>query len=152
PSSENVELTSDGNAFCRGCDVTPAVFEIGVLLQSLIRPGVRDVPGGLRYTIARALFDVDAPPFDGIDAFSDTLGRFERGDRAAEVRRLVARYFQAVGRDSAPRFSLPVEIVQMPRPSPRRNRALSVVAAAVLIGAIGLAGVVDITAPHGGRP
>jgi len=57
-----------------------------------------------------------------------------------------------VGRDSAPRFSLPVEIVQMPRPSPRRNRALSVVAAAVLIGAIGLAGVVDITAPHGGRP
>ena len=64
PSPENVQLSADGGAWCIGCDVTPAVFEIAGLLQKLIPPGTAGVPGALRYAIARALLEVDAPPVD----------------------------------------------------------------------------------------
>ena len=52
PSPENVQLSADGGAWCIGCDVTPAVFEIAGLLQKLIPPGTAGVPGALRYAIA----------------------------------------------------------------------------------------------------
>src|SRR5262249_18460882 len=96
PSPENVELTADGRAICIGCDVTPAVFEIAGLLQTLIPPGAPRVPGALRYAIARGLLDVDAPPFDSLDEFSRSLARFERGDRGAIVRALARRRVRPV--------------------------------------------------------
>ena len=91
PSAETVCLKSDGTVVCRGCGTTPAVSEIGIFLQSLLRGGTMRVPGGLRYTIARALLDVDVPPFDSLADFSRDLARHEHGDRAGIVRRLLAR-------------------------------------------------------------
>jgi hypothetical protein len=71
---------------------------MAILLQQLLPPGRPKVPGALRYVIARALHEVDAPPFDSIHDFSAALERFEMGDRAAAVRALVARA-TAVGLD-----------------------------------------------------
>jgi len=91
PSAETVSLKSDGTVVCRGCDTTPAVSEVGIFLHSLLRDGALRVPGGLRYTIARALLDVDVPPFGSLDDFSRDLARHEHGDRTAIVRRLLRR-------------------------------------------------------------
>jgi hypothetical protein len=66
------------------------VAEAAILLQTLLPPGA-PLPGGLRYALARALHEVDAPPFDSLQDFSATLSRYERGDRTAAVRRLVRR-------------------------------------------------------------
>ena len=65
------------------------------------------MPGGLRYTIARALLEVDVPPFDSLDDFSRDLARHEHGDRAGIVRRLLrASRLSAVG---ARRYRRPID-------------------------------------------
>jgi hypothetical protein len=61
------------------------------------------VRGGLRYTIARALLDVDVPPFDSLDDFSETLTRYERGSREQIVRRVLQRL--AARRSIAPVYA-----------------------------------------------
>ena len=91
PSPGNVHLHADGSVTCDGYQVRPAVFEIAILLQTLLPPGGTQVPGALRYAIARGLLDVDAPPFDSIEEFSRGLERFERAERRAVVRALLAR-------------------------------------------------------------
>jgi len=91
PSPESVHVDEHGLATCRTCESTPGVSEIAILLQQLLPAGTPRVPGALRYMIARALHDVDAPPFDSIEDFSQGLARFERGDRAAVVRAMLAR-------------------------------------------------------------
>jgi hypothetical protein len=91
PTPANVLLGWDGAVACLACETKPAVFEIAVFLQTLLPAATAPVPGALRYTIARGLHDVDAPPFDSIDEFSRALARFERGDRAAVVRGVLAR-------------------------------------------------------------
>jgi hypothetical protein len=91
PSLERVCIGDDGSVICRGCEATPGVAEIAILLEALLPEHAPDVPGALRYTIARALHDVDAPPFDSLDALSAALARHEHGDRDATVRRLAAR-------------------------------------------------------------
>src|SRR6266850_5243639 len=91
PSPDNVYVDDEGFVTCRGCESTPAVPEMAIFLQVLLPAGTPRVPGALRYMIARALHDVDAPPFDSIDDFSEGLARFERGDRTAIVRAMVAR-------------------------------------------------------------
>jgi hypothetical protein len=90
PTIDNVELGADGRVTCRACEITPAVAEAAILLQTLLPPGV-PLQGGLRYALARALHEVDAPPFDSLDDFSAALSRYERGERTAAVRRLVRR-------------------------------------------------------------
>jgi hypothetical protein len=157
PSPQNVQLSTDGTACCIGCDVTPAVFEIAGLLQHLVPPGTPGVPGALRYAIARALLEVDAPPFDSLADFSHSLQRFERGDRVAVVRSLVGRRVKPVALHIVPRVqpahepvSTPAppqrqaEIVAMPRPAGRRARRVMIAAAAVLVGAVALIGVADV--------
>lgn len=91
PSTENVFLKEDGTVFCRGCKATPVVSEIGIFLDSLLPEGSPRVPGGVRYTIARALLNVDVPPFGSLDELSRDLARHELGDRDAAVRRVLAR-------------------------------------------------------------
>jgi len=91
PSLERVCIGDDGSVICRGCEATPGVAEIAILLEALLPEGGPDVPGALRYTIARALHDVDAPPFDSLEVLSAALMRHEHGDRNAAVRRLAAR-------------------------------------------------------------
>jgi hypothetical protein len=91
PCPANVRLSTDGSVACVGCDVTPSVFEMAVLLETLLPAGTARVPGGLRYAIARGLLDVDAPPFDSIEDFSRALARFEKGSREDAVRGVLAR-------------------------------------------------------------
>src|SRR5690349_13818806 len=71
PTSSSVILGDDGSVVCRTCDTTPAVSEIALLLQTMLPLDTR-VAGGLRYTIARAMLDVDVPPFDSLDDLSET--------------------------------------------------------------------------------
>jgi WD40-like Beta Propeller Repeat len=90
PTLDTVAIDADGAVCSRGCATTPAVYELGILLHSLLE-GVSRVPGGLRYAIGRALLEVDAPPFDSLGEFSRGLERFEQGDRVAVVRAIFAR-------------------------------------------------------------
>ena len=176
PSPDNVHLHADGSVSCDGYQVTPAVFEMAILLQTLLPPGALQVPGALRYAIARGLLDVDAPPYDSVGEFSRGLERFERGDRRAVVRALLAR---AQGRPATHVFGRPrvarapvdrrrsvpsVAVLRrelreadrrlyeksqapivLPPPEivkPRSRRLLAM--AAVLVGAVTLAGVADL--------
>jgi hypothetical protein len=91
PSLQNVYLDDEGVVTCQACQTTPAVAEIAIFLQQLLPEGTPRVPGALRYLIARALHDVDAPPFDSLREFSAALERFENGDRTVVVGTLVAR-------------------------------------------------------------
>ncbi|MCU1385164.1 MAG: translocation protein TolB [Acidobacteria bacterium] len=90
PTVENVFLSSDGTVVCRACATTPAVSEIAKLLESLFPTGAK-MPGALRYTLARAFLDVDAPPFDSLADFSAALTRHEPADRRSALRALYAR-------------------------------------------------------------
>jgi hypothetical protein len=85
-----VFLCDDGSVVCRTCETTPAVSEIAILLEAMLPASTR-APGGLRFTIARALLDVDVPPFDSLDDLSETLRRYERGPRDVVVRRVMER-------------------------------------------------------------
>src|SRR5437763_1055456 len=91
PIPETVEVGSNGAVVCTSSAATPAVSEVGVLLQALLPPGETRIPGGLRYAIGRALLEVEGPPFDTIEDFSRALARFEQGDRGEVVRTLVER-------------------------------------------------------------
>lgn len=91
PCSENVLLDPDGTVFCSGCQTTPTVSELAIFLQGLLPRGTPGVNGSVRYTIARALHEVDAPPFDSLDDFMAALARYERGDSRAIIRGLVER-------------------------------------------------------------
>jgi hypothetical protein len=91
-SLSNVWLGSDGSVICWACATTPGVLEMARLLEEMLpRDGKARVPGALRYTMARALLEVDAPPFDSIAQFSATLKHHERGDRNVVLRELYAR-------------------------------------------------------------
>jgi Tol biopolymer transport system component len=91
PSPYNVRISTDGFAECAGCDATPGVYEMAIFLQTLLPPRRVGVPGGLRYTIARGLHEVEARPFDSIADLSAALERFETGDRRAVVSLLARR-------------------------------------------------------------
>jgi hypothetical protein len=108
PTPERVMLCDDGSVVCRGCETTPAVSEVAMLLQSLLPPAPARVPGGLRYTIARALLDVDVAPFDSLDELSETLARYERGPRDQMVIGVLQRF-------AASRGLVPVSIVERRR-------------------------------------
>ena len=91
PSAANVFVHDDGSVTCRECQTTPTVSEVGILLDALLPYGSPRVPGALRYTIARALLEVDVPPFASLDDFSRDLARHETRPRAAVVSNLLAR-------------------------------------------------------------
>jgi hypothetical protein len=86
-----VVLNDDGSVSCAACGTTPAISEIAIFLDALLPPGSARVPGGLRYTIARGLLEVDVAPFDSLDDFSRALARHESGPRDEVVRRLLRR-------------------------------------------------------------
>ena len=115
PSLDNVQIYPDGSVECLECASTPAVSEIARLLDAMLPRSARPrVPSGLRYTIARALLEVDAPPFDSLAAFSAALARHEDGDRTDIVRQLYARAVPASSNLVSRRF-----------PGERRRMALS---------------------------
>jgi tetratricopeptide (TPR) repeat protein len=92
PSLDNVRLGPDGSVICSECTIRPAVAEVATLLRAMLpRHGTTRVPGALRYAIARALGEVDAPPFDSLADLSRVLARHEQGDRFQVLRELHAR-------------------------------------------------------------
>jgi hypothetical protein len=97
PTPSRVRLADDGSVTCRACATTPAVSEIATLLQALLPPPPVRIPGGLRYAIARAMLDVDVPPFDSLDELSETLARYERGPREQILITLLQRFAASRG-------------------------------------------------------
>ncbi len=89
---EDVCLGPDGTVICRGCgDTAHTLPEVALFLRQLLPIGTAGIPGGLHYTIARALLEVDAPPFDSAEDFSAALARFEPGERTRLLRELLER-------------------------------------------------------------
>jgi hypothetical protein len=89
PTLENVEIDSDGGARCRSSQGEPDVPALAALLDRLLPKS--GIPAALRYTVARGLGVVEAPPFESVDDFSQAIVRFETGDRAEIIRGLLAR-------------------------------------------------------------
>jgi hypothetical protein len=95
PSPANVFVGADGVVSCPACDATVAVSELGAFLQAVFAFDSGRVPGAVRYTVARALLEVEAPPFDSLEEFSEALARYERGDRTEVIRGLIERAREA---------------------------------------------------------
>jgi hypothetical protein len=91
PTVDNVQLSSDGSATCINPRGTPRVSDVAALLQALLPTTPGQVPAALRYTLARGLGVVEAPPFESLDAFSESLARFEAGHRHGVIRALLQR-------------------------------------------------------------
>jgi len=87
---ERIRIGSDGTVACDGCAATPSVAELAILVQDLLAR-TPHVPGGLHYAIARALHEVDAPPFDSLEEFGATLARYAPARADEGLRRIVAR-------------------------------------------------------------
>jgi len=95
--------------------VTFATSEIACFLQEILPPETSRIPGSLRYAIARALLEVDAPPFDSVAEFSETLARYERGNRAARVIAVLDRARAAL---APPGDKSPTPVVDRRRDTP----------------------------------
>jgi hypothetical protein len=89
-SPEDVVIAVDGSVWWRGRHAAPEAAELALLMKALLPSGAQ-VPGGLRYLIARALREVDAPAFGSPAEFSGALARYERGDAAVLVAALAAK-------------------------------------------------------------
>jgi hypothetical protein len=90
PLPDTIFVESDGSIVSRH-GAPPAISDVAVLLRTLLPPGSPGVPGGLRYAIARALGEVDAPPFDSPEDFSIILSRFQTADGPALAHGLLTR-------------------------------------------------------------
>ncbi len=91
PTLENIQLGSDGSVSCICTDGLPSVATVADLLQTLLPPGTPNVPAPLRYTIARGLQAVEAPPFGSLGEFSNALARFEKGVSGDVLRGVLQR-------------------------------------------------------------
>jgi WD40-like Beta Propeller Repeat len=86
PTLSTVRLAENGTVTCCSCGIPPNVAEVALLLSDMLRETGATGGGGLRYTVARALQDVDAPPFKSLVDFSRALERYEQ-DEPAEILR-----------------------------------------------------------------
>jgi hypothetical protein len=91
PTPENIQLRSDGSASCISTEGMISVASVADLLLTLLPPGTPNVPAPLRYTIARGLEVVEAPPFKSLDEFSTVLARFENGGSCDVLRGVFRR-------------------------------------------------------------
>src|SRR5262245_51978176 len=115
PTIDNVEIDDAGTVRCRQSDVTPAVSEIGALLDTMLpRATPARVPGALRYAVARARHEVDAPPFDSLEAFAGVLARYGHENPRRVVRQLAERVPPA----ATTAFAAPHLIATAPAPPP----------------------------------
>ena len=87
---ESVAVTAEGAVLCLHTAATPTVIEVGAVLHNLLGSSQR-VPGRLRYTVGRALHEVEAPPFESAQDFSTALERFEAGGRREQIASLYER-------------------------------------------------------------
>jgi hypothetical protein len=131
PSIENVVIDEQGTVTCRASAVKPAVSEIGILLDRMLPAGTR-VPRGLRYTLARALLNVDAPPFDSIEELSSALSRFERHQRDVVIRDLTERARALTGGAASVAAIIPFKPLAPARLKTERRHPLPAAVAAEL--------------------
>jgi hypothetical protein len=89
PRADNVEIDSGGGVRCRAAGGRPSVRALAALLDRLMPAA--GIPAALRYTIARGIGAVEAPPFPSIVEFSQALTRFEASDRGDVIRALISR-------------------------------------------------------------
>jgi hypothetical protein len=89
PLTDTIFVEADGSIV--GRHAAPTISEVALLLRSLLPAGSPGVPGGLRYAIARAVGEVDAPPFASPEDFSIILSRFQTADGPAVAHGLLAR-------------------------------------------------------------
>ncbi len=95
-SVETVGIDVRGRVHCHGCAARQSVVEVAIFLQGVLDEFVGRVPVGLRRVLARALHDVDAPPFDSGGEFAAVLARFERGSREDVLERLFRRVAESM--------------------------------------------------------
>ena len=86
---DNVEISSDGSVACMNRSGEPSVAALATLLHAILP--AEGVPAPLRYAVARGMGAVTAPAFVSIGEFSESLRRFEVGDRTGAIRDLLAR-------------------------------------------------------------
>ena len=110
PTLESVGVTAEGSVRCLHTAATPTVLEVGLVLHNLLGSSHR-VPGRLRYTVSRALHEVEAPPFESAHDFSTALERFEAGDRREQVATLYERACAACPSDAVVSFFAPAPSV-----------------------------------------
>src|SRR5580704_11075817 len=109
-------ITEDGDVIGRAGADARSIPAIGRLLEQLLPVGGRQgVSGGLRYVIARALGEVEAPPFQSLEELARALVRFESGDRVALIRDVFAR---AAGRACSDIVDNPFAGLERRRASP----------------------------------
>ena len=89
-SMDTVTLAPDGSVSYSGPDLTLGLAEVALFLHFILGSSVK-VPGALRYTVARALREVDAPPSTRSPTFAYARA-VEPGDRRAAVRALLERH------------------------------------------------------------
>jgi len=87
---DNLAVTANGRVLCLHTALTPTVIEVGLVLQRML-VNSESLPGGLRYTVSRAVHEVEAPPFESTEDFSRALERFEAGDRREQLKSLYER-------------------------------------------------------------
>jgi Tol biopolymer transport system component len=116
PTLSTVRLAEDGSVSCSSCGIAPSVAEVAILLNEMLQQSGAKAGGGLRYAIARALLQVDAPPFESAAAFSRALQRHGEGEPQCIVRDVWNR---ATSRAAAP------PPPHLPRPD-RRHSTVSV--------------------------
>ena len=104
PTIDNIEIDSDGDVRCRNSQGEPDVRPLAALLDRLLPKS--GIPAALRYTVARGLGVVEAPPFESVEDFSRALARFAVEDRAGTIRTLLAR-----ARPSRPVAPAPAAVV-----------------------------------------
>ncbi len=118
PTPKNIQLGSDGSASCISTDGMPSVASVADLLLTLLPAGTPNVPAPLRYTIARGLEAVEAPPFASLDEFSRTLERFQKGASRDVLRGFLQRAAGASG-PVTPIAAVPTPVTPpAARPSP----------------------------------
>lgn len=105
---ESIAVTADGAVRCLHTASTPTVSEVGLVMQRLLRNSP-SLPGGLRYTVSRAIHEVEAPPFESVEDLSKALERFEAGDRREQIASLYQRAGAASESNAAPASSVPSE-------------------------------------------
>jgi hypothetical protein len=91
PLPDRIFVEPDGTMTCQAGGSAPTIPDVARLLRDLLPSGNPGVPGGLRYAIARALGEVDAPPFESTDDFSNTLARFQTAAGPQVGRGVLAR-------------------------------------------------------------
>ena len=133
-----------GSDVARGSNVAQAsslaIPTLAAFLDDLLpKPGEAvepRVPAALRYALIRARGEVVAPPFQSLEEFSNSLARFEQGDRHELLKRLsarVTRRAEAPARGAVrtrPEAAAPSPATARPRPEARAgsSEAAAVVA------------------------